>query len=278
MQARDLIQRISEEFKKAEIPTPLLDAEIIVAHVTGVDRYKLITVPDSVVSGSSLRMIDDLTGRRLRGEPVAYLIGRKEFYSLDFIVDNRVLIPRPETELLVDLAIYYAPRDGTVLDIGTGSGAIAVAVKHNRSDLSVTATDLSGEALEVASANVSRLLGAGTVDLRQGDLFAPVQDMLFDVILSNPPYIGHRERNDLQKEVLNEPEIALFADDDGTAVIKRIILEAGKHLKEGGAAILEIGDSMKEFVHNFGRAAGFGVSVMNDYAGFARVAVFKGDH
>lgn len=275
MRARELVQRLYGSFKEAGIGTARLDAEVLAAHSLGMDRFRLIANPDIPCPDASVSTAVELAERRLRGEPVAYCVGYKEFYSLEFFVDRRVLVPRPETELLVDMAIYYAPRDGFLLDLCTGSGAIAVAVKHNRKDLRVVAADISAEALEVASLNVRNILGAGEIDLRQGDLFDAVRDERFDVIVSNPPYIDPAARDTLQREVLGEPAVALFAEDGGRAVIGRIIGECAGLLAPNGVVILEMGETMTNYVKERGEKAGFTVSVLNDYAGLARVAILK---
>ncbi|MBN1531416.1 MAG: peptide chain release factor N(5)-glutamine methyltransferase [Spirochaetes bacterium] len=266
---------IARRFRVSGIPTPVLDAEIIAAYVLGIDRYALIASRGAELSRDARDEIEALAARRLAGEPVAYLTGRKEFYSLDLFVDSRVLIPRPETELLVDLAIYYAPMNGSVLDLGTGSGAIAVAVKHTRGDCNVCATDISREALEVAAVNAAAVPGAASIDFRHGDLFAPVEGERFHVIVSNPPYVDRNLMPGLQRELRFEPEAALCAGDGGRDVIGRIISGAGEHLLQGGVAIVEIAETMREYVRDEGERSGFTVSVMNDYAGLPRVAVLK---
>jgi release factor glutamine methyltransferase len=266
---------MARRFRESGVSTAVLDAEIIAAHVLGVDRYALISSRGTELSLEELDAIGALAARRLSGEPVAYLTGRKEFYSLDFSVDRRVLIPRPETELLVDLAIYYAPLNGSVLDLGTGSGAIAVAVKHNRADCAVCATDISGDAIEVAAVNAGAILGEGRIDLRQGNLFDAVDGERFHVIVSNPPYVDRDLLPGLQRELRFEPDAALCADDSGRDIVRKIIRGAGAHLHPAGVALVEIAETMKDFVREEGARSGFGVSVMNDYAGFPRVAVLK---
>jgi len=271
----EIVSEFSHQFRIAGIPGPILDAEILVAHAVGLERMRLHVGDDRELTPSELRRARRLALRRLRREPVAYLTGRKEFYSLEFFVNRNVLIPRPETELLVDLAIYHTPQGGLFADIGTGSGAVAIAVKHARWDIRVHATDLSERALVVARRNASRILGRGAVHFHRGDLFSPLAWTRFDVIASNPPYVAHERAASLQPEIAYEPSQALFAPNGGRAVIERLVREAGAHLAEHGALIIEIGEDMAAFVKRIGAAAGFSVSVLNDYAGLPRVALMK---
>jgi release factor glutamine methyltransferase len=159
------------------------------------ERFRLKVYPERELTPEELEEVRASVARRMKHEPGAYITGKKEFYSLEFQVDSRVLIPRPETELAVDLAVYYAPMNGLVLDLCTGSGAIAVALRHNRSDLDVIATDLSGEALDLAEKNCSGILKPGAIEFRQGHLFDPVEGMVFDCIVFQPPLCGSREKN-----------------------------------------------------------------------------------
>ncbi len=269
----ECIRNMADRFRETGIDTARLDAEILVSHALGTERYSLALSPERDLSAQELHRMEGFAERRLRGEPVAYILNGKEFYSLNFFVDRRVLIPRPETELLVDLALYHAPMNGHVLDLGTGSGAIAVAVKHNRGDCTVLATDISDGAIAVASRNAAEILGSGAVEFRHGDLFAPVEGLRFDVIVSNPPYVDSSDMQSLQRELSFEPGEALFAGDGGTSVIRRIIGDAPCFLSPSGVLLIEIGEAMRNFVKARGVEAGFHVSVLNDYAGLPRVAV-----
>ena len=261
-------------FRDAKIETPVLDAEVILAHVLKVERYMLISDGGMELPGASYGRFVKLVNRRLQREPVAYLTGRKEFYSLEFLVTRDVLIPRPETELIVDLALYYAIRNSRVLDLGTGSGAIAVALNHSRDDLAVCASDISIPALKIAKKNTKRILGAGKIKFFAGDLFEPFPGQKFDMILSNPPYIARDAMKTLQPELSREPETALLAGKNGRAVIEKIVALSRGHLTLEGKLILEIGSEMKEYAVDHGSRHGFDVSVFNDHAGMPRVAVF----
>jgi release factor glutamine methyltransferase len=269
-----MLAAVAGQFKEAGIPGPFLDAELLVSHATGIERVRLRVGDDRDLDSNEERMVRRLAARRLGREPIAYLTGRKEFYSLEFAVNRDVLIPRPETELLVDLAIYYAPQKGTFVDIGTGSGAIAVAVKHARRDLDVHATDISGSALSVARRNASRLLGKNAIRFHRGDLFRPLAGMRFSVMAVNPPYVD-REKGPLQPELAFEPEVALFAGGGGRAMIEQIMGNAGAYIDPDGVVIMEIGEDMDAYVKIAGAARGFAVSVLNDYAGLPRVAIMK---
>lgn len=263
------------ELEQTGIHTARLDAEVLMAHVLGVERYKLMTDAGRELTGTEIHSIDKLIKRRVDSEPVAYITGVKEFYSLEFIVTRDVLIPRPETELLVDMALYWAPMGSSVLDLCAGSGAIAVSLKKSRPDLMVTAADISGMALDVAKENAMKLLGPDKIVFLHGDLFSPVKGKVFDLIVSNPPYVDIELAGTLQKELEYEPAQALYCEDGGRAVISRIIEGAGEHLSGEGVLLLEIGSDQRAFVEETGAASGYKVSILNDYAGFARIATLK---
>jgi release factor glutamine methyltransferase len=261
--------------REAGIPGAVLDTELLVAHVLDSDRHRLRVGDDRELTSEEERRIMGLARRRLRFEPVAYILGRKEFYSLDFSVNRNVLIPRPETELVVDMAVYYAPLNASVADIGTGSGAIAVALKRERPDLDVHATDISAKALAVARKNADRLLGKKKIRFHRGSLFEPLRGMRFSVIAANPPYVDRRAASSLQPDLRHEPETALFAARNGRDIVERVIRKARRFLEDDGVLIVEIGEDMKDFVKQTGTASGFSVSVLNDYSGLPRVAVMK---
>lgn len=264
-----------ERLKEAGIPGPALDAELLISHALEIERHRLRTGDDRELAEGEVRRINRLVGRRLKFEPVAYILGVKEFYSIEFIVNRNVLIPRPETELVVDMAIYYASQNAAVVDIGTGSGAIAVSLKHARRDLEVHATDISAKALAVARKNAARVLGRKGIRFHRGDLFKPLAGRRFQVIAVNPPYVDRKELPSLQKELSYEPEVALFSGRRGRDTVERVVTAARPFLTEDGVLIMEIGDGMKEFAKQAGEHGGFSVSVLNDYSGLPRVAVMK---
>jgi release factor glutamine methyltransferase len=175
----------------------------------------------------------------------------------------------------VDLVIYHAPRDGRVLDLGTGSGAIAVAVKHNRPDCRVFASDISPQALDVARENARDILGEQAIVFFQGDIFEPWGDERFDIIVSNPPYIDPVEKPSLPPELAFEPEMALFCGDSGKEVISRILNKGPRRLDDGGMIMIEIGAAMEGDVLTLARNAGYDARIVRDYAGLPRVALLK---
>ncbi|MCL1911356.1 MAG: peptide chain release factor N(5)-glutamine methyltransferase [Leptospirales bacterium] len=275
MNVGECIKESAAIFADAGIENPLLDIEVIIGHFCGMERGQLKAYPEKEINAAQYAKIKNAVARRKEREPIAYITGEKEFYSLTFAVNPKVLIPRPETELLVDLAIYYVPMNGSALDLCTGCGAIAIALKCNRGDIKITATDISEAALALAKKNCRSILGRAKMDFRQGDLFAPVEGMKFDCIVSNPPYIDPAMKDKLPRDLLYEPAAALFTENSGKAIIEAIIANGKRYLKENGVIIIEMGESMGDFVKKSGAAAGFNVSVMNDYGGLPRVAVFK---
>lgn len=271
--ARDALQGAVTAIAAAGCETPRLDAELLVAHVLGVSRERLLTDTDLLVSGPAVRALQDAVRRRaVQREPVAYITGTRHFRRLSLTVDSRVLIPRPETELLVEIALTRLPRGARVLDVGTGSGAIALALADERSDLHVTGSDVSEDALALARANAARL-GLDGVQWQAADLLAGVPDA-FDAIVSNPPYVPVSDRASLAPEILrHEPPGALFAGADGLDVIRTLISQASARARVRFLA-LEIGAGQAATVVQLMRAAGFAdVRAERDLAGIERVVV-----
>jgi release factor glutamine methyltransferase len=249
--------------------TPRLDAELLLAGALGVERVALVTDPRREVAGPAVRAFQDAVRRRSAGrEPVAYILGRRGFRYLQLAVDPRVLVPRPETELLVEVGLEL-PAGARVVDVGTGSGAVALALKHERPDLDVVGAEVSADALAVARANAARL--GLDVELVHGDLLAGVGEV--DAVLSNPPYVAERERATLAPEIVrHEPPGALFAGADGLDVIRRLVPAAAR----SGAALLaiEVGAGQAAAVGELVRDAGFArVAARRDLAGIERVVV-----
>lgn len=229
-----------QRFAERGLPTPRLDAELLLGRVVGRDRVGLYTHFDQPLSAPELSNYRDFVRRRLGGEPVAYLLGEKEFHSLILSVDEHVLVPRPDTETLLEVAMALLGESGRVLDVGTGSGALALALKKERPGLEVVAVDRSKEAAQVARRNAERL--ALSIDVRVGDLFDPVEgEVPFDLIISNPPYIPTREIASLSKEVQREPRAALDGGEDGLDIIRRLVAKAPAHLRPRGGMAMEIG-------------------------------------
>lgn len=240
--------------------SPRLDAEILLAHARGCPRIQLYTHFDDVLDEQVRSRMRDLVKRRARREPVAYLVGHREFFSLEFEVNREVLIPRPETELLVVEALdavrgLDAPR---VLDVGTGCGCIAIAVAVNAPAARVTAVDISEGALAVARHNAERHNVSDRIEFRKGDLFAPLSaEPPFDVIVSNPPYVATADSGRLPPDVeRHEPEAALFAGADGLDTIRRIIDDAPPHLKIGGVLLIEFSPEQADRIAELIASAG----------------------
>jgi release factor glutamine methyltransferase len=242
-----LLQWTADYLKSHGAESPRLDAEVLLADAMGCQRIALYTSFDEEPEESARTKFREYVKKRAEGMPVAYLVGEREFYSMPFRVTPDVLIPRPETELLVVTALDliradFQDRDPSVCDIGTGSGNIAVTIARHAPRARVTAVDLSPAALEVARSNAERHELADRITFCQSDLFSAVDpDASFELIVSNPPYIGTVERESLPSEVKDqEPESALFAGPKGTEVIERLLPEAAARLVPGGHLLIEI--------------------------------------
>jgi release factor glutamine methyltransferase len=265
---RDALDSAVVALQAAGVDTPRLDAEVLLAHALGVDRARLVIDRDLAVEGGAVRAFQDAVRRRAVGrEPVAYITGVRGFRRLDLQVDGRVLIPRPETETLVEAALHL-PRGARVVDVGTGSGAVALALKDERPDLDVVATDASAGALAVARANAARL--GLDVAFAEGDLLDGVAGPV-DAVVSNPPYV--EDGAALQPEIArHEPAAALYAGADGLAVIRRLAAAAGATAARFLA--LEVGAGQAAAVAGVMRAAGFAeTELRRDLGGIERVVV-----
>lgn len=246
--------------------TPRLDAELLAAHALGVDRATLLSRPDEPLGRLVLERLERLVARREDREPVAYIVGTKGFRHIELAVDPRALTPRPETELLVEVALDL-PLAARVIDVGTGSGAVALALKHERPDLAVTGSDVSAGALALAHANAERL--GLDVNFVQADLLPA--DRAFDAVLANLPYVAEANWPALSAEIVrHEPRSALVGGRDGLELIRRLIGQ----LAGVGFAALEVGEGQAGAVCALLRAAGFArVAARGDLAGIERVAV-----
>lgn len=280
MTVQELLRRDSGRLQEAlglEATAARIEVQCLLQAVLGVARAWLYAHPEHVPEAAAKARYSDLLARRLEGEPVAYLLGCREFFGLDFKVTSATLIPRPDTELLVELALQRIPDTVAagsfhVLDMGTGSGAIALAIAHTRPDISVVAVDASSDALRVAGENAGRL-GVKNVRLLSSDWFAALAGARYDLIVSNPPYIVEADQHLSRGDLRFEPLAALASGADGLDDIRRIVDGAPTHLKPGGWLMLEHGYDQAERVRQLLLKAGFaGVVSARDLAGIERAS------
>lgn len=256
-----------------------LDAEVLARHVLGCDRATLLTRTRDPLPSAFDRLYHALIARRVAREPVAYIVGHREFWGLEFDVSPAVLIPRPETELIIEEALASLPRRDVMrhlIDVGTGSGCLAVTLAVEFPPAQVTATDTSREALEVAYRNAIRHNVIGRIAFVQGDLLQDVA-VPADLIVSNPPYVPAGDAATLQPEVARyEPSSALYGGDDGLDMIRRLFGSARQHLADGGWLIVEFGFGQEAAVREAARDAGWNVARMrSDLQGIPRIAVLR---
>jgi len=250
------------------------DAQVIMAHVLGVNRAWIAANPMRILTESEDAKIEMLAAQRAMGQPVAYLLGTREFYGYEFSVGPAVLIPRPETETLVEAALArLAPRDAC-LDLGTGSGAVAVTIARQRPEARVVATDASAEAIGLARRNAEAHGCAGRIELLQGSWFEPVRGRRFDVIVANPPYVAAGDPHLARGDLRFEPRAALTdGSPDGLASIRAIVAGAARHLNPRGWLLLEHGYDQAAAVRAILEEGGFsGLVSIPDLAGIPRVA------
>lgn len=271
-----LVKWATDDFRTRGIENPRLDAEVIVAWALGIDRVRIIIDGKRPLMGEELARLRDLVKRRRAREPVAYLRGEREFYGRRFVVDKRVLVPRPDTETLVEVAMARtAPRSMSLraLDLCTGSGCVAITIARQRPTVQIHATDVSPDALAVARENAQRL-GAYNVSFSAGDLFAAkVPWPKLELITANPPYIASADFETLMPDVRDfEPRLALDGGPDGLALVQRIVAEAPAHLAAGGVLALEIGAGQAAATAALLAARGFrDVTTTRDYGKVERV-------
>jgi len=308
MTIREALAEGSASLTAAGIETPGLDSSLLLAEILNTSRSSLIAAGNDDISNALVATFRQLIKRRQSGECAAYILGRKEFYGLEFLVNPSVLVPRPDTETLVEAALKVIGSEGTisneqgamskehritnkavvskqsfcVLDLCTGSGAIAIALKHTMPELEVWATDISAEALETAKTNAARLLPPNSIRFFQGDLydalpslsssFFPLPSSLFFLIVSNPPYIPSAEISSLSPEVRMEPALALDGGDDGLDVIRKIVSRAPEFLRKGGCLLLEADPRQMAAIASMYKEAGFSdIQTHADLSGRERV-------
>jgi release factor glutamine methyltransferase len=274
MLIREALAQGSADLKFAEIKTPGLDASLLLAHILNTSRTKLIARGTDRLSEKECASFCGLLERRANGECAAYIIGKKEFRGLDFEVNPSVLVPRPETETLVEAAINIIQKKAhnnsavKILDLCTGSGAIAVSLKHEMPACEITAADISPDALRTAAHNAEKLLGdRNLINFSQGDLYDALPSpppTLFSIIVSNPPYIPSDEIQTLSAEVQNEPHLALDGGVSGLEIIKRIIDKAPGYLRQNGYLLLEADPRQMEQI-----------TILLDKKGFKDIQLYK---
>ena len=278
-----VLKWITLYFTDKGIDAPRLSAELLLGYVLGLKRIELYTQFDKPVDKQKLDILHGLVKRAGQNEPVAYLVGKTEFYSLELDITTDCLIPRPETELLVERAVeFLRMRTGRqfVCDLCTGCGCIAVAIAGNFSDADIIATDICDAALNVAAGNIEKHQMKHRIKLLRGDLFDPVVPELdvgrFDLVVCNPPYVSASEFETLDKNVKNyEPRLALFAGEDGLDIYRRVIAQVDKFLKPDAALMLEIGYRQGQTVSQLLEQAGCfrKITVEKDFHNNDRIAI-----
>jgi len=277
MTVHEILNESTKAMEAEEIPSARLDAEVLLAFYLKCDRLEFLKNPEMTLKEKQIAGYRKLITRRLQWEPVAYITGRKAFWTFSLEVSKDVLIPRPDTEIIVEEALDICRKDDAaeinILDIGTGSGAIALALAKEINNAHVVATDISAAALVLAKKNARSLKLDDKIDFRQGDLFAPVEEV-FDVIVCNPPYIPEDEYQELPAGVKDyEPRIALLAGENGLEFYKKLIYQAPDYLKKNGWLLLEIGAKQDTAVCGLTEETGGydSIAMRRDYAGLPRV-------
>lgn len=270
----EVVRRTAQYLARADVPSPRLDADLLVAHALGITRLEIYTCFDRPLGAAERDAARALVARRGRREPMAYILGRRAFRRIDLEVTPAVLVPRPETEVLVEWVRELAGPGARVLDWGTGSGAIALALAQERPDLEVTGLDVSADALAIARANADRLGLA--VELHESDGFAALGGRRFDVIAANPPYLSEAELAGAPAELAWEPRGALVAGPRGDEAIARLAAQVAGHLTPGGTVVCEIGATQAEAATGHFRAAGLvQVQTRTDLAGLPRAVAAR---
>jgi release factor glutamine methyltransferase len=278
----EALKEAGERLRAASVPNDLLDAQTLLAEATGKDRTYLIINFNQQLSEGILSAFRTMVDRRVAGEPLQYITGRQEFFGLDFEVTPDVLIPRPETELIVEEVIRIVQQDGVarpvIVDVGAGSGAIAVALARELSDARVIASDVSEAALRVAHRNAARHGLGDRVDFIAADLLdAFAEEEFTDFILSNPPYVSEKEMPSLQREVRDwEPRTALTDSNDGLSLYRRLLKDAPSRLRPGGHLICEMGYTQSEMISNMiDRRVWRAPKLLDDLQGIPRTIVLR---
>lgn len=279
MNIKEVLKQTINFFKKYNIPQPQLDAEVLLAHLLDMERIQLYVNYDLPLKEDELSIFREMVKKRAKRVPVAYLTGHKEFMSLDISVNENVLIPRPETEILVEEVLSIAKNNNllepNIVDVGTGSGAIAVSLGYYLERAKIVGIDISDAALKVAQKNIDKYGLSDRVKVLKGDLLLPLirlNKKNVDIIVSNPPYISDEEMRGLPPEVQHEPNIALTGGPDGLNYYKKIITQSQSILYPGGLLALEIGynqaGEVKTLLNNWDN-----IKIIKDHAGHNRVVL-----
>lgn len=263
--------------EKTATDSAKLDAEVLLSHLLSRPRSYLLTWPDKSLTQQEVTEYCQLIERRQRGEPIAYIVGEKEFWSLDFYVAPSTLIPRPDTEVLVETVLNHHPNDSlSLLDLGTGTGAIVVALASERSNWQCYGVDLTSEAIQLATRNVQRHKLTNQITCLQSDWFSTLNEQLFDIIVSNPPYIDEKDAHLMQGDVRFEPRSALTSANHGLYDIELILEHAKPFLTDGGSVYIEHGYDQKLAVQDIFTNCGYcDINTVSDYAGNDRITFAK---
>ena len=273
----ELLKETRNYLIKKNISEPRLSSEILLAEVLGMKRLDLYLKFDRNIEPPELDKYREFIKRRISGEPVQYIIGKTEFFGLSFKINENVLIPRPESEFLTERAIdYFKNREnGLIVDIGTGSGAIGISVAYYSKNVKVTLSDVSEEALEIASYNAKNLLKEeGRYVINRGDLYEGITAKA-DLITANLPYLNNEQMKNLQTEVKNEPESALSGGEDGLDLIRKLIDETESHINKGGELIVEFDEAGIEKLGSFLEKKGLEYSFHKDYNNLYRYCIIE---
>jgi release factor glutamine methyltransferase len=281
MRIIDALKWGEQELKVAKVENPRWDADLLLGHVLNIRREQLYLQRNQELDLLQENQYRQELNRRVNREPLQYILQNQEFMGLDFYVDQRVLIPRPDSEIMVERLLeekkVWRPKAedlrAKVVDICTGSGALAISIAHFWPEAQVVGTDLSSDSIEVACFNATRL--GVKVEWRQGDFLAPIRGETWDFIISNPPYIGREEYESLSLEIFQEPKIAFLGGDDGLDFYRELAEDARSLLEPNGKIILEIGWQQGTRVEELFRQQGFDTQVFQDYGGRDRVVFVR---
>jgi release factor glutamine methyltransferase len=275
---RELLGPTREYLESKGVRSPRLDAEYLIAHVLGIKRLELYLDHDRPLEPAEVDLLRELVRRRGRREPLAYVLGSWSFYGLELRCDPRALVPRPETEILAErcLALLEGTEAPAIVDVGTGTGAIALILAARLPEATVTATDISPGALALAAENAAATGLADRVGLLEGDLLAPVAGRRFDLVVSNPPYVAAGDEVDTEVSEHEPAALAVYAADEGRAILERLATEAPAVLKPGGHLAVELGDGQAPWMAERLAALGYeSVKITRDLRGVERVVAAR---